>query len=318
MACFIGRAISLGFGGAPVDWVLASFAGTFLIAVNVVFVKRLLMVHLPGVSGYLGLVGVIWITIGALILLATPWQAGTSGIAVGWTVASGLCHGVGLLLMVTALRRLEVSRVNAAFHTYPVFVAIMATNVLGERLSVLHWIAIILVVVGGGLVMVGQKQVAVKSGNRVAILYVFLASAGMALGMLTSKVALNEMEFWNVFGLRSVCFGAVFLLLGLTPQGLRQMKVILGNRAVFLRVLFAEAMIGPVGLTCQLLALSLGSAALVTTLLSTQPVFVLLISALLSTRYWNVMEEPLTKEALGLKGVSIAMVVGGVAVLTLA
>jgi transporter family protein len=301
-----------------VDWVLASFAGSFLIAVNTVFAKRILMVHVPGVSGYLGLVGVIWVTIGALILLAMPWQAGTSGIAVAWAVVSGLCQGVGLFLMVTALSRLEVSRVVAAYHTYPVFVAIMAILFLGERLSVLHWIAIMLVVVGGGLVMVGQKRGTAGSGNRMAIVFVFLASAGIALGMLTSKVALNEGDFWNVFGLRSVFIGAVFLLPGLTPQGLRQVKVILGNRTAILLILLAEAMIAPVAIYFMVLALSLGSAALVTTLLSTQPVFVLLISALLSTRYWNVMQEPLTRETLGLKGVSIAMVVGGAAVLTLA
>jgi transporter family protein len=301
-----------------VDWVLASFAGSFLIAVNTVFAKRILMVHVPGVSGYLGLVGVIWVTIGALVLLAMPWQAGTSGIAVAWAVVSGLCQGVGLLLMVTALSRLEVSRVVAAYHTYPVLVAIMAVMFLGERLSVLHWIAIMLVVVGGGLVMVGQKRRTAGSGNRLAIVFVFLASACIALGMLTSKMALNEGEFWNVFGLRSVFIGTVFLLLGLTPQGLRQVKVILGNRTAVLLTLLAEAVIAPVAIYFMVLALSLGSAALVTTLLSTQPVFVLLMSALLSTRYWNVMQEPLTRETLGLKGVSIAMVVGGVAVLTLA
>ena len=111
--------------------------------------------------------------------------------------------------------------------------------------------------------------------------------------------------------------GAVFLLPGVTPQGLRQVKVILGNRTSVLLILLAEAMIAPLAIYIMLLALSLGSAALVTTLLSTQPVFVLLISALLSTPYWNVIEEPLTREALGLKSVSIAMVVGGTAVLTL-
>ena len=300
------------------DWVLASFAGSFFIAADTVLAKRILMVHVPGVSGFLGLVGVIWVTIGALILLAMSWQAGTAGIAVAWAGVSGLCQGVGLLLMLTALRRLEVSRVVAAYHTYPVFVAIMAIIFLGERLSVSHWIAILLVVVGGGLIMVGQKRGTAGSGNRMAIAFVFLASASIALGMLTSKVAFNEGDFWNVFGLRSVFLAAVFLLPGLTPQGLRQVKVILGNRTAVLVILLGEAMIAPVAIYFMLLALSRGPAALVTTLLSTRPVFVFLISALLSTRYWNVMEEPLTREALGLKGASIAMVVGGAAVLTLA
>ena len=68
----------------------------------------------------------------------------------------------------------------------------------------------------------------------------------------------------------------------------------------------------------MLLALSLGSAALVTTLLSTRPVFVLLISASLSTRFWNLMNEPLTRDVLVLKSISTTIVVGGAAVLTLA
>lgn len=88
--------------------------------------------------------------------------------------------------------------------------------------------------------MVGQKRVTVGSGNRVSIAFVFLASAGIALGMLTSKVAFNEMDFWNVLGLRSVFLGAVFLLPGLTPQGLRQVNVILGNRTAVLLILLAR------------------------------------------------------------------------------
>ena len=276
------------------------------------------MVHIPGVSGYFWFSGVIWVTMGILILIAMPWQTGTSGIAIAWAVVSGLVQGVGLVLVLTALGKLEASRVVAGYHTYPVFVAIMAIIFLDERLSVSHWIAIVLVVAGGGLVMVGQKRVTVETGNRVAIAFVFLASAAISVGMLTSKVALNQMDFWNVFGLRSLFLGTIFLFVGLTPQGRSQVKVILGNRTAFSRIFIAEGMIAPVAIYVMMLALSLGSAALVTTLLSTQPVFVLLISALLSTRYWNVMQEPLTRKALGLKGASIAMVVGGAALLTLA
>lgn len=51
--------------------------------------------------------------------------------------------------------------------------------------------------------------------------------------------------------------------------------------------------------------------------LSIWPVFVFLISQLQSTRYWNIMEESLTREYLGWKGVSIATAVGDAAVLTL-
>ena len=317
MACWNGRYLSR-FGGAPVDWVVASFISSFLIAVNTIVTKRTLMVHVPGVSGYLWFSGAIWVTMGILILIAMPWQAGTSGIAIAWAIVSGLVQGVGLLLVLTALGKLEASRVVAGYHTYPVFVAIMAIIFLDERLSASHWIAIVLVVAGGGLVMVGQKRVTVETGNSAAITLVFLASAAISVGMLASKMALNQMDVWNAFALRSLFLGTIFLSPGLIPQGRKQVKVILGNRTALLRIFIAEGLIAPVAIYVMMLALSFGSAALVTTLLSTQPVFVFVISALLSTRYWNVMQEPLTGKAMGLKGASIAMVVGGAALLTLA
>ena len=300
------------------DWVLASLTGSILIAGVSVLDKRILMAHVPGVSGFYGLVGVIQIGIAGVVLLAVPWESGASGTAVAWSIVSGLCWGITLLLMFSALRGLEVSRAVPAYHTFPVFVAIMAVTFLDEHLSVLHWVSILLVVAGAGLVMVGQKQEEGRRNNKVAMTFVFLASAATAVGMVTSKVALEEMNFWNVLALRSIFLGAVLLVPGLMPQGLRQAKVVLADPKAVGLILFAEALIAPVAMYAMLLALSLGSAALVTTLLSTRPVFVLLISASLSTRVWNLMNEPLTRDVLVLKSTSTAMVVGGAAALTLA
>ena len=300
------------------DWVLASLTGSILIAGVSVLDKRILMAHVPGVSGFYGLVGVIQIGIAGVVLLAVPWESGASGAAVAWSIVSGLCWGITLLLMFSALRGLEVSRAVPAYHTFPVFVAIMAVTFLDEHLSILHWVSILLVVAGAGLVMVGQKQEEGRQNNKVAMTFVFLASAATAVGMVTSKVALEEMNFWNVLALRSIFLGAVLLVPGLMPQGLKQAKVILADPKAIGLILFAEAWIAPVAMYAMLLALSLGSAALVTTLLSTRPVFVLLISASLSTRFWNLMNEPLTRDVLVLKSTSTAMVVGGAAALTLA
>ena len=136
------------------DWVLASLTGSILIAGVSVLDKRILMAHVPGVSGFYGLVGVIQIGIAGVVLLAVPWESGASGTAVAWSIVSGLCWGITLLLMFSALRGLEVSRAVPAYHTFPVFVAIMAVTFLDEHLSVLHWVSILLVVAGAGLGMV--------------------------------------------------------------------------------------------------------------------------------------------------------------------
>ena len=300
------------------DWILASLAGSSLIAVVSILDKRILEAHIPGISGFFAFVGGIQVVIAVVAVLAVPWQAGAPGSAIAWSIVSGLCWGLTLILMFSALRGLEVSRVVATYHIFPVFVAIMAVLFLGEHLTYLHWLAILLVVSGGGLVMLGQRQEEGGHSNRLAIAFVFFASAATGVGLVTSKVALEEMNFWNVFALRSLFLGAVLLIPGLMPRGLRQMRVILANPRATGLILGTEGLIAPAAMYAMLLALSRGPAALVTTLLSTRPVFVLLISALLSTRIWNLMNEPLTKDVLVLKSASIAMVLSGVAVLTLA
>ena len=203
------------------DWVVASLTGSILIAGVSVLYKRILMAHVPGVSGFYGLVGVFQIGIAGVVLLAVPWQSGACGTAIAWSIVSGLCWGTTLLLMFSALRGLEVSRVVPAYHTFPVFVAIMAVTFVDEHVSFLHWVSILLVV-AAGLVVVGQKQEEGRQNNKVAMTFVFLASAATAVGMVTSKVALEEMNFWNVLALRSMFLGAVLLVPGLMPQGLRQ------------------------------------------------------------------------------------------------
>ena len=51
--------------------------------------------------------------------------------------------------------------------------------------------------------------------------------------------------------------------------------------------------------------------------MSTRPAFVLVISALVSTRIWKVLDEPLTRDTWALKSGSTAIVVAGVGILAL-
>lgn len=300
------------------DWVLASMAGAILIAFVSVLDKRILMAHVPGVMGFLAFVGAIQILIAAVAVIAVPWQSGTSAYAITICMVSGLSWGCGLVLMFIALRGLEVSRVAVGLNTTPVFVAVIETLFLGQYLGYWHWLAIFLVVAGGGLVMI-ERNVGKDGGKHVvAIMFVFLSSAAMGVGLVTSNIALEEMSFWNVFALRSLFLGSVLLAAGFTSQGMKQLKVIFLSPKAITLILATEAVIAPVAMYAMLLGLSLGPASLVATLFSTRPVFVLIITTLLSTRIWNLMNEPLDKQVIALKCVSTSIVVLGVSILILA
>jgi len=278
--------------------------------------KRIITVHVPGLSSFYALVGAVQVAVAVFLFAVVPWEGGASGGVVAAAV-SGALWGPSLMLLFYALRVMEVSRVVPVFHTFPVFVAIMAVVFLDERLLPVHWLAILAVVGGAGLVTVGQDQGKTSQRTTLAFALLVLASIITAVATLASKMALEEMNFWNVFALRSLFLGAVLLTPAMRPQSLRQVRAVLARgRAVGL-ILFTEGVVAQAGVYTMLLALSLGPASLVSALTSTRPVFVLIISALLSTRLWRVLDEPLTRKALVLKGVSTAMVVGGVSVLSL-
>ena len=62
-------------------------------------------------------------------------------------------------------------------------------------------------------------------------------------------------------------------------------------------------------------AANLGPISLVSAFLATTPFFVFVLATLLSQARWQVMEEAITRQALTLKFVAIAMIVAGVGAL---
>ena len=94
-------------------------------------------------------------------------------------------------------------------------------------------------------------------------------------------------DFYLVFGLMQLVIGPAFIVVALAPA------------AVF----------------TLLLAFSLGTVSLVSVVSASRPLLVLALSVALSTRWWDVLHEPLDRETVGLKAVSTVMIVGGVVAL---
>ena len=65
-----------------------------------------------------------------------------------------------------------------------------------------------------------------------------------------------------------------------------------------------------------IIALDLGQVSSVSVLSASRPLFTLMLGVALSTRYWNVLNEPLDRETVGLKTLAVVMIVGGVVVLS--
>ena len=298
------------------DWVLASLVSAAVFAVVSVMDKRILAVHVDGMPGFYFLVGLMQFVMAIVAVLVEPWQ-GASLNTMTMAALSGAITGAGLLCLFYGIRALDVSHAIPIFHTFPVFVTILAVLFLGERVQPAQWFAILMVIAGAGLLAIGPQQSETSGSKRLGILATVIASAGMAGGLVTSKVALEGMSLWNAFAFRSIFLGVVMLLPAIRPSGMRQVADILSNKRALSLIVLTEGVLAGIAVYTMLLALVVGQASIASTLMSTRPAFVLVFSALLSTRIWKLLDEPLTRDTMALKSGSTAIVIVGVGILAL-
>tara|TARA_B100000315_G_scaffold228766_1_gene237801 strand:- start:515 stop:1417 length:903 start_codon:yes stop_codon:yes gene_type:complete len=298
------------------DWTLLALlsAGTF--GVVTAFDKRLIDKHLPSLASFYAAVCITLVGSAAVVLAASggPESAPTGNLIMAGV--SGLCWSAGLAMTFWGYKLEEASRASAVIHVFPVFVAIMAVGFLDETLAAGQWVAILVVVTGAMLVSLRSSA---RSGlGRLTRSFPVLIGAGffLALAHLTGKYALEEVSVSTFFPIRSIVMAIGFFLLA-KPRAFRQLLVAMRDRQTLVLVVAAEFILAPVGSLTLAGATSLGPVSLVSTMSATRPLFVFVITTLLSAPRIRILEEPLERNTLALKLVSLGLILSGTAALTL-
>ena len=107
--------------------------------------KRLISVNMPNLSSfYLIIVITLYVHTGlAIIVFGIPNQLPVTHLLLAGI--AGLFWGASLSTMFIVYRFDEASRASDVIHTFPVFVALLAIQFLGEKLSITQWTAILIV-----------------------------------------------------------------------------------------------------------------------------------------------------------------------------
>jgi uncharacterized membrane protein len=298
------------------DWILLSLASAAIFAVVSVLDKLILTRHAPSATTFIVLLGLLQLPAATLMALVSPPELPSTAAWVA-AYASGIFWGSALVLMFLVLSRHEVSRVLPVIATSPVYVAIMAMAFLDEDLTIAHWAAIVVTVSGAFLISTRpvRGSVIIVLGWSLAVLLV--ASVVLAGGQLLSKVALEELTLTSMFPFRSLGLATACVAFALRPSFLRETRTMFSNFNSGGLMVLTEGVIAPFAAVITMWAIMLGPVSLVVTLLSARPLFVFLLSAIISTRLLRLLDEPLDRATLSLKTVSIAMIVAGVVAISL-
>jgi drug/metabolite transporter (DMT)-like permease len=297
------------------DWVALALTASLLVGAGSIVEKQLVSRYLHSSTEFLAWLGLSMLPHMVVLVPLFPIPDDAPMRSVWLMLGAGFFWGSTANLMYRALRHSEASRVWPVMNAAPVVVAILAVTFLGETLGGWQWAAIVLAV--SGTVLISVHRTADGGGFRVdsTLGLLLIAASLMATGQVLQKAALDagmsvSAGFWLLR------FGLLVPLLApnLRPVVVRQMAVT-ARRWTPMAMLFAiEIVLFPVAVAMFVQANALASSvALVATLFGTIPVWVLIFATALSTPKWNVLNEPLDRDTLGLKVVAVGLIVGGVA-----
>ena len=297
------------------SWLGLAIIAAALTGLGNVGEKVLASRFMPDANSLMGWLAVSILGYGIVFAIIYPFAAGTPGGHIAAVFGSGAAYGVAISILYRVIMRSEASRAFPVFNSSPVFVAIIAVFVLNQSVSALQWLAILLTVAGIVAISAGRSD-----GGRISLdrtfMWLLVAAGLVGLSQVLSSYALEEVTTENAFWAQR--FGAMIpILLNWRRDFLRNFLSTVRKPGVTIFALVNEAGILPVAHLLMLEAFSEGPVALVSTTIATIPVWVFLFSTGLSTKFWNVLGEPLNPRTLAVKTIAIGGIVAGIAGITL-
>jgi len=297
-------------------WITAALVVAAVLGLVNIIDSHLITKRMPTLWAYLLPVSIIHIVYGLIFLNLYHLPGGVPAFPWFVAIAAAVTRTIAILLMLYAMRTEEVSRVIPVVNTYPVFVAILAVPVLGEALNYLQWLAILMTVAGA--VLISMRSQGRGRGARLRKTVILLLASSLLFGVsnTATKYALDHFTFWNMYSISDLCYGTAFFLISARPSFLRELRDMKERGTALKLVAFNETLtLG--GYILSFWAISRGPVALVSTIMGTRPFFVFLYALALSRAFPWLLDEHLSRRTIIIKIVSIALIVGGVAIINL-
>ncbi len=297
-------------------WLYAALASAAMAALVNVVDSHIISRRMPSLWAFLIPAGLLHVTFGLVLIGVFPLASGVGAFPWFIAVLSAVLRTGAVVLMLGTMRTEEVSRIIPVVHTYPVFVALIAVPVLDETLNYLQWLAIFMTVGGAALISLRRPTAARRSRLRKSFTVLLLSSVLFGAANVASKYALDYISFWNMYSITGICLGLVFCIVSARMSVLRDLRELSG-KARTAALIFSNESLALVAVVLSFVAMQKGLISLASTVMAMRPLFVFLYALALSIVFPMVLRERFTRGVVALKIVSIAMVVGGVAIINL-
>ena len=299
-------------------WAAVALAGAALAAFINIIDKRIIVGYARTPKTQPLAIGLTMPFVGAVLLAASgvPDAAGVEPIV--WALVSGALYGLGAQILLFVLYTQEVSRAVPVFQTYPLFTAVVAFVVLGERFGPAAWLAIVAIVAGAALLSMRFGDGDGRGLPPWAFLLLIVGSAVEGSSYVFGKSAVDELPVLTTHALRMFALSGVLLAFNLRRRPLADLRLFVRRRSpALIYIALNQFVVANFGLLMFVWALSLGPAALVTALTSLRTFFLVVFTIALSLVWRGSLGERPTPGAVPVKLGATALIVAGAATIAL-
>jgi drug/metabolite transporter (DMT)-like permease len=221
-----------------------------------------------------------------LVLRGEFFPLGAGGTAWFWLILSGLVGFVfGDIFLFQAYVDIGARTTQAVFASSPLMTAVIGFALLGERVSFLGIIGMVVVVVGIALVIMDHRpdQVEAASASVVpaarrvrGIVCALLGALGQAGGLILSKIGAPDSDPFVATQIRVIAGLAGFIVVGAVWGKLRETTAALKDGKA-MGILAIGAFFGPfLGVSLGLFSVQRASSGVAATLMGLTPILILI------------------------------------------
>jgi uncharacterized membrane protein len=297
-------------------WIITALAAAIISSIGNVFDSFLVSKKMPSLTSFLIPMGVSQIAVACVLLAIFPFPNTADAKHILVTIGASVINSGSFLILLNSLRKGEVSRAIPVISTAPIFVALLAIPLLGATLTYWQWLAVIMSVAGAVLISLQFGHRGGKTKLQKSFFLLLLAALMGAVGSIGFKYGLEQISFWNVFGISGLCIGTIVLAYALRKTNLEELKN-LPQRTQKISLVVIDQLVGITSAIIAFKAMGLGPVSLVNAILNIRPVFVFIFSLVLSRFLPNIVNEPLQKRTALIKFTAIAIMTAGIVIISL-
>jgi len=225
-------------------------------------------------------------------------------------IVAGFIHTAYVYPYYRSLVFEEVSRVVPLWQLTPIFVLILARMFLGEILSVLDYIAFILIIVGALLFSIKHEQ---KFSLSSALYLMLISSIFVAIFTILAKHAFTIEDLFSAFLYIQMGIVLSFVILFAKKEFReRFLQAFTSIPRFACLVAILDVAVGYVSFAAYSLAVSEGPVSLVSVVYAVQPVYVLLAATVVGIKYKSLIRERVTRWTFTQKVLGVVLIFIGI------